>query len=363
MGIAATSKENGTIQIFAPTTQSELPRNTIDVHRAQVTQLKYNEKYDCCISVDIKGIMDYWNVEDGKLPSCVTFSSKFDCDILKFMMTKSQVLSLEISPDGEKFATLSSDHKMRVWDFRSAKVLFELDESFSFYESEQMKEGSMFKVESLIYGKKLATEKEVRAEIAKNPYMYNSQIVWGSTGYFLMYPTLLGIKVVNVVTEQVVRLIGNGETNARVLNIALFQGIPRAVSETEAEVINRLALTDTSVKVKVEDPTLFATAFQSDRFHLITNREPDLEDTGTGRDKLNEKPTFLSKRMISQSVQQSLGKAAIIHTDYGDIHIKPFGREAPKAVENFTTHAENNYFNGMKFHRVVENFMIQTGDP
>ena len=36
---------------------------------------------------------------------------------------------------------------------------------------------------------------------------------------------------------------------------------------------------------------------------------------------------------------------------------------APKAVENFTTHAKEGYYNGLIFHRVINNFMIQGGDP
>jgi peptidylprolyl isomerase domain and WD repeat-containing protein 1 len=36
---------------------------------------------------------------------------------------------------------------------------------------------------------------------------------------------------------------------------------------------------------------------------------------------------------------------------------------APKTVENFVTHAKNNYYNNMIFHRVIKGFMVQTGDP
>ena len=54
---------------------------------------------------------------------------------------------------------------------------------------------------------------------------------------------------------------------------------------------------------------------------------------------------------------------AIMHTSMGDISICFFPEAAPKAVENFTTHAKNGYYNGLTFHRVMENFMIQGGDP
>ena len=54
---------------------------------------------------------------------------------------------------------------------------------------------------------------------------------------------------------------------------------------------------------------------------------------------------------------------AVMHTNMGDIEIKLFPEKAPKTVENFTTHAKNGYYNGIVFHRVIKDFMIQGGDP
>lgn len=54
---------------------------------------------------------------------------------------------------------------------------------------------------------------------------------------------------------------------------------------------------------------------------------------------------------------------AVMHTNMGDIEIKLFPEQAPKTVENFTTHAKNDYYNGIIFHRVIKDFMIQGGDP
>ena len=50
-------------------------------------------------------------------------------------------------------------------------------------------------------------------------------------------------------------------------------------------------------------------------------------------------------------------------TTAGKIKFKLFPKIAPKAVENFVTHAKEGYYNGTKFHRAVEDFMIQGGDP
>ena len=56
-------------------------------------------------------------------------------------------------------------------------------------------------------------------------------------------------------------------------------------------------------------------------------------------------------------------EVAIMHTNMGDISIRFFPEAAPKAVENFITHAKEGYYNGLIFHRVIEDFMIQGGDP
>jgi len=54
---------------------------------------------------------------------------------------------------------------------------------------------------------------------------------------------------------------------------------------------------------------------------------------------------------------------AVIKTDMGDIRVKFFPVEAPKAVENFIRLAEKGYYDGIIFHRVINGFMIQGGDP
>ena len=60
---------------------------------------------------------------------------------------------------------------------------------------------------------------------------------------------------------------------------------------------------------------------------------------------------------------QSGDIVALMKTTLGDIKILLFPDAAPKAVENFTTHAKSGYYNGIIFHRVIPDFMIQGGDP
>ena len=55
------------------------------------------------------------------------------------------------------------------------------------------------------------------------------------------------------------------------------------------------------------------------------------------------------------------GVKAIIKTNRGDMTFVLFADVAPKAVENFTTHAKEGYYDGLIFHRVIKDFMIQEG--
>ena len=54
---------------------------------------------------------------------------------------------------------------------------------------------------------------------------------------------------------------------------------------------------------------------------------------------------------------------AIMETNHGTIEIELFKDGAPKTVENFVGLVEKGYYDGITFHRVIENFMIQGGDP
>ena len=54
---------------------------------------------------------------------------------------------------------------------------------------------------------------------------------------------------------------------------------------------------------------------------------------------------------------------AVMHTNMGDIKIKLFKDEVPKTVKNFVELSKKDYYNGIIFHRVIKDFMIQGGDP
>lgn len=96
------------------------------------------------------------------------------------------------------------------------------------------------------------------------------------------------------------------------------------------------------------------------------------QSTGTVTDASSDRQAALEARIAElnkatfpQLSTQIADKEAAVKlvTSEGDITIKLFPELAPLAVENFLTHAKEGYYDGLIFHRVIDGFMIQGGDP
>lgn len=96
-----------------------------------------------------------------------------------------------------------------------------------------------------------------------------------------------------------------------------------------------------------------------------TTEDPTTEDPTTENPVTEEITSEEAEEIMLEqlSIPVAGDLVATISTSMGDIKIKFFPEEAPKTVENFTTHAKNGYYDGLIFHRVMKDFMIQGGDP
>ena len=73
---------------------------------------------------------------------------------------------------------------------------------------------------------------------------------------------------------------------------------------------------------------------------------------------------FMNKKIDSfKQSNQSQQNQAILHTSMGDITLDLFSKDAPKTVENLIKLSKDGFYNGLTFHRVIADFMIQGGDP
>ena len=89
-----------------------------------------------------------------------------------------------------------------------------------------------------------------------------------------------------------------------------------------------------------------------------SSQSQSAETTGSSDYLFEEGSTLLQFTKPADDAQ-----IAVVTTSMGEIQIMFFPEQAPKAVENFTTLAEKGYYNGLRFHRVIDGFMIQGGDP
>jgi len=69
------------------------------------------------------------------------------------------------------------------------------------------------------------------------------------------------------------------------------------------------------------------------------------------------------KKQSSHKTENNSRPHVVLETTQGKIVLELYPKVAPLAVENFTTLVKNGYYNGLIFHRIIKNFMIQGGDP
>jgi len=67
--------------------------------------------------------------------------------------------------------------------------------------------------------------------------------------------------------------------------------------------------------------------------------------------------------LVSAIFMYASNPIAVFETTKGNIELELRPDLAPKTVENFVTHIKNGYYNGVVFHRIIRDFMIQGGDP
>ena len=87
---------------------------------------------------------------------------------------------------------------------------------------------------------------------------------------------------------------------------------------------------------------------------------PPRGDTSTPRPASGPKQWNTPPEM---SIDASKSYSATISTTMGDISVSLFAQEAPQTVNNFAFLAREDFYNDVKFHRIIKDFMIQTGDP
>ncbi|KAL8890237.1 MAG: hypothetical protein Q9215_002576 [Flavoplaca cf. flavocitrina] len=356
MPLLAVSEDVGhAISIYDGRGEAQGPLHTISsLHRSPVTAMAYNNEYACAVSADESGMMEYWSPETAYEKPKSVWEYKSSTDLFSFKKAKSKPTSIIMSPNGATFATFSfPDRQVRIFDFTTGKLLRSYDESIATITDMQQAGTSLQTLDNVEFGRRLAVEREIENLAVPNKI----NVIFDESSNFIMYGSIMGVKVINTFTNRVIKVYGKDEP-FRALNLAIYQGQP----QKKGVVTVSMAASSNPLLQEAEerDPMLVATGSGKVRFYIFTN---DKEITKSTRDVQNEKPKHLNARHQLEAKPAESGSAAIIHTTYGDIHIRLFPEAAPKAVENFVTHSKNGYYNATKFHRIIKKFMIQCGDP
>ena len=353
--LAVSSEADHIINIYDGRGESQTPIHRItSLHKSSVRIIAFNNGYDCAISIDDNGMIEYWSPRGNYEKPDNLFKFKSSTDLFEFKKAKSLPTSVTVSPSGTQFATFSfPDRKVRIFDFATGKLYRTYDESLSTITDMQQAGTALQKLEDVEFGRRLAVEREL-----ENPAFQNKiNVIFDESSNFIIYGSILGSKVINTLTNRVVKVYGKDES-FRSLNLAIYQGQPQkkgVVTVSMAASANPLLQ-----EAEERDPMVVSTGSGKVRFYIFTN---ETEISKSSRDVQNEKPKNLNSRQQVEAKPAESGTAAILHTTYGDIHIRLFPEAAPKAVENFVTHSKNGYYNNTIFHRVIRKFMIQCGDP
>lgn len=122
-------------------------------------------------------------------------------------------------------------------------------------------------------------------------------------------------------------------------------------------------ITETETQEETEETTQskYILNFSDETTTETTSTETETETTDETQTVDLDYATYANYQMSTDTTNQIVATFHI--QDFGDIQVKLFQDAAPKAVENFVTHAKEGYYNGLTFHRVIQDFMIQSGDP
>jgi peptidylprolyl isomerase domain and WD repeat-containing protein 1 len=356
--LAVSMADKNEIRIFDGRGENQIPLHVLkNLHRSPVAIMAFNNEYDCVVSGDEGGMLEYWSPSNNYEKPGNVWNMKSSTNLFEFKKAKSSPVSINVSPTGSHFATFSfPDRKVRVFEFATGKLYRTYDESLATIIEMQQAGTALTKLEDVEFGRRMAAEKELEDPLVRPKI----NVIFDESGNFILYGSLGGTKVVNTLTNRVVKAYGQDEP-FRALNLSLYQGQP----EQKKVVTVEMAASTNPLLAEAEarDSMLVTTGVNKVRFYMFTN---EIEVSKSTRDVQNEKPRELGgkkKKDSDDEEEAASGTAAILHTTYGDIHLRLYPDAAPKAVENFVTHARNGYYNNVIFHRVIRKFMIQTGDP
>lgn len=378
--LAVAHASDGNISIYSAE-KLELVQ-TLSLHSKRVTALAYNSQHNCCVSGDEMGILEIWDttqgIAEGQLvgASCsmlknqLEYTSKIDTDL--YSLAKKKTHPRCISMSARYFVVYGDDHKVRIFNLSTAKIEVRYDERLKVYGSKSF---TKYGMDSIEFGKRAATEREMEDPDQQILTHLPSKLVqMDPSEQYLLVSTMIGVKIIDWKLNKLIKVIGQSDASQyRFLSFCLCLGDAKMNQQMQLArgKGNSVAMGDK--KEDVNNSIVVTLAYQQRRFYVFSHTDPmseeqegNLDDTNN-RDVWNEAPTAQDQLLAFEGSHGGISQTknmskAILRTTKGDVHIKLFP-EVSKTLENFCEHARSGYYDGVIFHRVISNFMLQTGDP
>lgn len=98
-------------------------------------------------------------------------------------------------------------------------------------------------------------------------------------------------------------------------------------------------------------------------FYALSKKSAQEESKSSAPEVISNKNKIAPKENNIEKIMTTEKTIVIMKTNLGDISLELFAADAPKTVENFIKLSKTEFYNGIKFHRVIKGFMLQGGDP
>lgn len=336
------------------------------LHRAPVTAMAFNEPMGCVVSGDARGVLEVWSAAPPYAPAkppTVTYRLRSQTALLDIAKRRAAVTSVAVAGDGSMLATTSTDGVVRVLDARTGSLIRAYDESVE-AQLAALAAGRLGGITRKDFDARAEKEGRLAGDGAGKP----GNVVFDESGSCVAYPTLAGVKLVSLEGNRVVTTLGRVESSCRFTSLALYQGTPRVHA---AHKRHRVAGSAAGGGPAGPDPTLVAAAYGSKRFFLFSRREPGEAVAGEDEAADADDRDVFNEAVAEDADDEEGGAAsgdglptrAAIRTSMGDVIVELYPKLVPRTVQNFCGLADKGYYDGVVFHRVIQGFMLQTGDP
>ena len=293
-------------------------------------------------------------------------------DVAKKDKSKSDKTTQSGKAEGDTAATVAEDFAkaFTIWDMASMIDLYAFDYEAALQEDaleNYEDEDALFADLSEEYGTDILNWQDAYAAVLKENEEYFAD--YFGEGYTMT------VKITDTETLDAAAL-------SDVMD-GLLEDYGDFIDEAKAKAVSKgkkVYLTITvSGDVKEDSEALIITVVTYDGEWKVADYDYDDTDTtdtdadaDTDTDADAELPPIKQNELTSAYADKAYGfqlegpqkgdTVAILHTNMGDVSIRLFPEAAPKTVENFVTLAQQGKYNGVTFHRVIEDFMIQGGD-